>query len=180
VCFRWAGELYGAAGGLLSLSLWCVGPNILAHAQMITSDVGAAALGASACYMFWRWLRRPTWGGAFMAGIVLGAAELTKTTFLLLYAAFPLMLLSWRAGGAVEAFQTGNLPLRRSSQLALMMALSLYLLNLGYVFEATLRPLGEFNFISESLGGTRDMTPRESGRRNRFAESPLASVPVPF
>ncbi len=60
VCFRWARELYGGAAGILALTVWCFSPNIIAHAQLITPDAGAAALGVTAAYLLWRWLRRPT------------------------------------------------------------------------------------------------------------------------
>ncbi len=48
VCFRWARQLYGQLAGLLALTLWCFSPNIIAHAQLITRDAGATAMGAAA------------------------------------------------------------------------------------------------------------------------------------
>lgn len=60
ICFRWARELYGCLAGYLALALWCFCPNILGHAQMITPDAGAAALGVAACYLFWHWLGQPS------------------------------------------------------------------------------------------------------------------------
>src|SRR5262249_7021417 len=79
-CFRWARELYGDRAGLLSLALWCFCPNILAHAQLITPDAGAAALALVATYAYWRWLRAPSAGGLYLAGVALGLALLTKAT----------------------------------------------------------------------------------------------------
>ena len=64
VAFRWAWELYGdGAGLLLPLTLWCFSLNIIAHGQLITSDVAAPrGRATTACYTFCWWLRRPTWG----------------------------------------------------------------------------------------------------------------------
>lgn len=201
ICFRWAGELYGAAGGLLALALWCFCPNVLAHAQMITPDAGATALGVAACYLFWRWLRRPSWTLAFTAGVVLGLAELTKGTFLVLYAVWPLAWLVWRATGGravgqafqpdgagpndqaparPEGRQAGKPGLRGAAQLALMGVLSLYVINLGYAFEDPFRPLGEFQFLSESLAGRKDLAQPRSVAGNRFAGTWIASLPVPL
>ena len=59
VCFRWARELYGDWSGLLALTLWCFEPNILANGQLITPDMGATALGVTAGYCFWKWLKQP-------------------------------------------------------------------------------------------------------------------------
>jgi hypothetical protein len=85
VCFRWAGELYGERAGLLALVLWCFSPNVLAHGQLITPDVAAAALGVSAAFLFWRWLKRPSWDRTLAAGLLLGLTELAKTTWIVLF-----------------------------------------------------------------------------------------------
>ena len=60
VCFAWARDLYGPSAGVLATGLWCFSPNILAHGQLVTPDVGAAATGLAASYAFWRWLRQAT------------------------------------------------------------------------------------------------------------------------
>src|SRR6202158_4789086 len=91
VSFRWARELYGDLAGLLALTLWCFCPNILGNAQMIAPDTGAAAFGVAAGYLFWHWLRERTWPRAIAAGAVLGLAELTKTSWIILFALWPLL-----------------------------------------------------------------------------------------
>jgi len=68
---------------VLACLLWCFSPNILAHASLITADAHASALGLAACYTFWRWLKRPTWAQSALTGVVLGLAELAKTTLIL-------------------------------------------------------------------------------------------------
>jgi len=65
ICRWWARDLYGPAAGDLAMVLWCFCPNVLANAQLITPDAGATALGAAAAYCFWRWLRAPSWSGAY-------------------------------------------------------------------------------------------------------------------
>ncbi len=72
VCYLWARELYGIPSGLLALSLWCFSPMILGNAQMITPDTAAAAFGAAACYLFWRWLKQPDFPRGFKLASVLG------------------------------------------------------------------------------------------------------------
>ena len=96
ICFRWGRELYGSAAGLLSLTLWCFCPNIIAHGQLITCDAAAAACGVAACYTFWHWLKSPTWWNTISSGLVLGIAELTKTTLVILYPLWPLLWLIYR------------------------------------------------------------------------------------
>lgn len=148
LCFRWSQQLYGPSSGLIALLLWCFDPNILAWGAAITPDAGAAAFGVIAGYCFWTWLKSPSWSSAAIATIALGLAELSKSTWILFFALFPIMWLVWRFGNRRD-----NVPKPKSSQLIAILLGGVYLLNLGYGFEGTLRPLGEFEFISQTLGG---------------------------
>src|SRR5690349_19368291 len=84
-CFAWARDLWGPVSGLFASMLWCVSPNILAHAELITSDVGAASLSVLFCYCLWRWSIYHTAYSTVCAAIALGLAQLTKYTCLFLY-----------------------------------------------------------------------------------------------
>jgi hypothetical protein len=72
VCYRGARELFGEGSGLLALTLWCFGPYILANGQLITPDMGATALGVTAGYAFWKWLKQPQGVPVPVVGLVLG------------------------------------------------------------------------------------------------------------
>jgi hypothetical protein len=164
LCFRWARELYGVPPGCLALALWCFCPNALGHGHLITADVGAAALGVAAGYTFWRWLKHPGWKSALIAGGVLGFCQLTKSTWIILFALWPLLHLvyHWRRT-------------KHWRQLAAILLLALYVLNLGYGFEGTFTSLGEFDFITKEFAGTSDGKPG-----NRFRGSTLSEVPLPL
>ena len=95
-CYLWGRDLYGERSGLIAMLLWCFSPMVLGHAALMTPDAPAAALGALACYTFWRWLKKPTWRSTFTAGIILGLAELTKTTLILFYPLWPILWLAYR------------------------------------------------------------------------------------
>jgi hypothetical protein len=248
-CYRWGRELYGVRSGIVALILWCFCPNILGNGALITPDVPAAALGVTACYFFWNWLKAPGWPAALVAGLTLGLAELTKSTWIILFALYPAMWLVWTvcqrrrnpelvsrqnslpgdwrrfprrflrlpmrfwgsfrqnpgtcacptslgcerlsASGQTGRGQNCGDPTETDSsiadpksaigypryvvQLAVILTLALYLLNLGYGFENTLQPLGKFAFISRALGGPE----AHEKPGNRFANTWLASVPVP-
>lgn len=167
VCYRWAHDLYGAASGLTALVLWCFCPNILGNGALITPDVSAAALGVAANYLFWCWLRQPGWPVATLAGISLGIAELTKSTWIILFAVWPAVWLIWQ-------FATAE---RRSSiaHLGAIFCVALYILNLGYGFDGSFRRLDGYKFVSRTLGGAD--AHRVPG--NRFANTWLMALPVP-
>lgn len=176
ICYRWGRELHGERGGLISLGMWCFSPNILAHAQMITPDLAATSFGAATCYLFWRWLREPNWGRAFGVGAMLGVAELAKTTLVALYLVWPIAWTIWSlASGQRQAAQLAS----RFAQLVVTAAISIYVINVGYAFEGSFQPLGEYHFLSEALAGPRGAA-GTSKPVNRFVDGPLARLPVPL
>jgi len=187
VCYLWARDLFGRPSGVFACTLWCFSPNILAHASLITADVGGTALGVAACYTFWRWLRKPTWTQAALTGVVLGLAELAKTTLILFYPLWPLLWVVYRWSNRHE-MQMRDWT-REAGMLLLRMAIGLYVLNLGYGFEGSLKPLKEFHFVSNLFSGQQEQEnppPSQIGARggvsstNRFADTWLNHLPVPF
>lgn len=173
-CFLWGRELYGTLAGLASLTLWCFGPNILAHAELITPDAAATTFGIGAGYAFWRWLKMPTWSRAGLAGLFLGLAQLSKMSWLFLFGLWPLLWLVWQASGRRQPSETSKR--RQTLQLASSLLLGLYLLNLAYAFDGSFTQLKEFTFVSETLAGEEDAG--QGG--NRFAGSRLGELPVPL
>jgi 4-amino-4-deoxy-L-arabinose transferase-like glycosyltransferase len=178
VCFLWARALYGDTAGIAALALWCFEPSLIAHGQLITPDAAAAAVGAAAGYVFWLWLRRPEWTGALAAGTALGFAELTKATWIILFALWPALWLAYRWPD-----RRRGLPWRsgasQAAQIGLILTLGVFLLNAGYGFEGSFQCLGDYRFVSPTLAGPReDVSALQLG--NRFADSWLGCVPVPL
>lgn len=181
-CFFWSRELWNSnLAGLITLTLWCFEPNILAHGELITTDCAATSFGVGAGYLFWRWLKQPTWGRASAAGVLLGLAQLTKTTWVTLFGLWPLLWLFWLASGrhgVVNDSQSGSAPRGWKSQftqLAGILLLGLYVLNLGYGFDGVFTRLKEYTFASTSFTGLE----QAGDPGNRFADSWIGSLPMP-
>lgn len=180
VCYRWAKELYGSASGLLACSLWCFSPMVLGHAALLTPDAHAAALGTLACYSFWRWLQVPTWQQTIATGVILGLAELSKTTLILLYPIWPMLWLLYRW------LDRSTMPWRcwrnEVAMLALRMVIGLYVINLCYLGNGSFLQLKEYTFVSELFGKVPNADGKEhwTGSGNRFRQSLLAELPVPL
>jgi 4-amino-4-deoxy-L-arabinose transferase-like glycosyltransferase len=151
ICYLWARDLYGRPAGVIACAIWSFEPNILAHASLMTPDAHATSLGLAACYAFWRWLKHPTWTQTLVTGVVLGLAELAKTTFVLFYPLWPLLWLVYRWSDRKQMRLADWL--REAGMLAARMAIGLYVLNLGYCFEGSMKPLGEYQFISQLFAG---------------------------
>jgi hypothetical protein len=83
VLFRWSAQLFGTAGGLLALLLFCADPNMVAHAQVVSTDVGLAAFFFASHYCLFRLLAGGSpWAVAPLAASV-AATLATKYTGLL-------------------------------------------------------------------------------------------------
>lgn len=175
VVFAWSTRLYGATAGLLSLSLWCFCPNVLAHGRLVTTDLGSTAIGAGATFLFWLYLRTPTWGRAAVAGVALGLAQLSKFSMLLLYFVWPFL---WAIRLALVPSPEGwkGRIGRGLGHAALVVALSILTIDVGYLFEGVGRPLGSFEFASSSL----TTTPPGGLRAAPASDNPLFRMHWPF
>ncbi|MCI0639665.1 MAG: glycosyltransferase family 39 protein [Gemmataceae bacterium] len=178
--YRWGKKLYGEWAGFLAMALWCLDPKILAHAGLATTDIPATVMGLAACYGFWRYLCAPTWSSAFLVGILLGLAQLTKHVWLVLYVVWPVLaVMYWWRWGAVT---TGDAPrpslarracVARIGHALCILLVSVLVINLGYGFENTGRSLGEFQFVSKLFAG-------ENRLGNRFQGTWLENVVLPL
>lgn len=177
-CWRMATTFYGSSAGFTALILWCFSPYILGHGATIVPDVAAAALGLAAVDCFWRWLKTPLWTLAMVAGAVLGVAELTKFTLLVLYPVLSILWLSYRR------LEPSPLPrrewVRQGGMLATLFLVSVYVINSGYLFEGTFTRLGDFHFRTSLFTGrdSLESVPLDGG--NRFAGTWLSELPVPL
>lgn len=173
-CYLWADELFGQKAGLLAVALWCFSPNVLTWSSLICTDGVAAAMGIGAGYFFWRWLKQPTWQRAALAGVFLGLAQLSKMTWIILFALWPALWMLWRL---FSARRTAGKP--QLVKLAGILLIGLYVLNLGYLFDGSLTRLGDFDFSSRLLSGNTSQA-LDGSEGNRFTGTVLQGLPVPL
>ncbi|HEX9636328.1 MAG TPA: glycosyltransferase family 39 protein [Acidobacteriota bacterium] len=88
--WRWSRDLWGPRGGLFTLALCALAPDLIAHARYVTTDVALAAFLVPALWCAWRAARSTSgdrWAAA--AGVSLGlalAAKYLALVFLPLFA----------------------------------------------------------------------------------------------
>ncbi len=179
--YRWSRTLFGACGGLISLSMWTFCPEILAHGGLVTMDMGATVVALGACYAFWAYLKGPSLKQAILCGVLLGLAEGTKFSLVVLPAVW-IVLGLWAAWTGRLGVDGARLPWRKFFvHAALACFVSLYVLNSVYLFEGTGRSLGSFAFKSRLLIGPKANDPvMPRSLDNRFHGSVLARLPVPL
>jgi 4-amino-4-deoxy-L-arabinose transferase-like glycosyltransferase len=89
--FRWARELFGEASGLTALFLCAFSPTIIAHARLVTFDVGLACFSTIALYHLRHYLLKGKARHLCLAGLGLGMAMASKFSGLLLLPIFALL-----------------------------------------------------------------------------------------
>jgi hypothetical protein len=103
--YAWARELFGPISGLLGLALLSFDPNILAHGNLATNDIGVTFFATLALYAFWRWMKCPTPARAVIAGLILGLAQVSKFSAVYLIPVVAIILVTdrlWKSNTAAS------------------------------------------------------------------------------
>jgi 4-amino-4-deoxy-L-arabinose transferase-like glycosyltransferase len=144
VCCWWARLLLGRLAGVAAATLWCFSPMILGHGSLVTPDVAGTALGLAACYSFARWLAAPSLPTALVAGFALGLAEVSKSTWIVL---FPALVFVWVV---VRLFPAQGSPRPALWHLAIILAAGWLSLAAIYGFQGLGAPLRTIPLRSQS------------------------------
>jgi len=178
----WATELFGIRAGVFALFLWCVSPTVLASASLVTTDLGAAFFFALTGWRVWRFSGRPGWRNTVILGVCLGLAQLAKYTSVILWPlSLPLIFLFRRPSQSeprirarIDSAGDANNVVGQLPNVATLLqrwvaatAISILILNLGYLFQGTGTSLAEYQFSSSAMRGIQS------------AAGPIASLPLP-
>jgi hypothetical protein len=110
-------NLYGHAGGMLSLALAVLCPTVLAHGPLVTADMAVALFLLLASWTTWRAHRQPTLARVLASGVVIGCAlgaKMSGTLALPIAAAMALLAACGPPATEPEALQTRGRRLRRA------------------------------------------------------------------
>jgi hypothetical protein len=153
--FRWSRQWYGVKAGMLALFLFVFEPNILAHAHLITTDLYAVFTITLSIYCFWKFTLKPNLKWGLFSSLALGLAQLAKYTGVYLY---PILAVLALVRFAPEIYRAVRQPHRgviisglwkSLAYLMLHLAVSLVLINAGFLFDKTFQPLSSYTFRSE-------------------------------
>ena len=148
---KWSYELYGRNGALLSLSLYVFDPNLLAHGQLVTTDLPAALMTTMALYYFWHFLKLGGTGRALLSAATLGLSQLAKYTCIYLYPVFLVITAIYRRSAtAAEAPKPSWWQCvirgmgRWSIVIAFFAVVNVLIINLGFAFNGVGTPLSGY------------------------------------
>jgi 4-amino-4-deoxy-L-arabinose transferase-like glycosyltransferase len=162
--YLWASDLYGVESALAACLLCILSPNLIAHGTLATTDMYHALGVVGSLYFFRRYLLQPTTAHAFLSGLALALAQITKPVALFLYAVVCLAI-------AVAIFRRSPLgsltPRRLLAFAAIATASFVVTINVAYSFDRTFTRVGSYRF--------------ESAFFTRFQQTPfLRQIPVPL
>lgn len=146
--WQWARSLFGDWGGLLSLALWTVDPMVTAHSALATADVPSTVIALGASFSFAKFMRTGGRLDAAIAGMLLGAALLSKFTLIVLIPAWCLSLL-FACKYQKHRMMRKMISSAICKRLLVVASIALVTLNLGYGFSGTGQPVGDINFRSK-------------------------------
>ena len=169
VVFIWARKLYGPAAGLAALALYVFDPNIIAHSQLVTTDIYAAGTILFATYRLWKFARERTWFNGLLCVLFLGLSLIAKYTSIVLLPLFLLALVihDWpqvRASGRAAIWKYVG---RLVGYTVIAGLVSLLVINLGFLFNRSFTAFGEYRFRSDLFLQMQKTTPA------------LAKLPIP-
>lgn len=143
--WKWAYELYGPAAALAVGVLYCFSPNLLAHSTLATSDLYGALAFAVTAYAHWKLAVRPGTRTLLLASGSLALSQITKFSALFLFVVVPLSL----APAIWMRARSGKPWLRAAVTYAVVtMALTVAILNVGFLFHRGFTPLRSYRFES--------------------------------
>ncbi|MBI3983736.1 glycosyltransferase family 39 protein [Candidatus Microgenomates bacterium] len=93
IFYRFTLKRFGHYAALLAVFLYALSPNVIAHARLVTTDMGATIFIFLAFMAFLRYLEKPGWKTLMVAALALAGAQLAKFSAVLLLPFFGLMAL---------------------------------------------------------------------------------------
>jgi len=153
--FHWSRKLYGVIPAFVSLTLYVLDPNIIAHSQLVTTDVYMMGMMLVSCYWLWKFANSRKARDLWMFSLMLALAQLTKYTAISMYPLFWAALFihdlpRWRAdihrgcGNKVYREMAMYIP-----YIMVVVMVSMVVINVGFLFNRSFTPFNEYAFRSE-------------------------------
>jgi hypothetical protein len=150
--YYWSRALYGFLPAIFSLLLYVLDPTIMAHSQLVTTDIYAVGTVAFAFFWLWRFANgRNLWNGLWCL-FALGISQVAKYTSVVLFPLFlaAMLLYDFSPWGRVkrEKEATKKIVLRYGKYAVTAALASILVINVGFLFNRTFTPFDEYVFRS--------------------------------
>ncbi len=171
--YLWSKELFGVEAAIAALFLYALDPNVLAHSQIVHTDLPFTAFFFISTYFFWRAMGQLTWFNLLLASLFFGLAAITKYSF-------PVILPIWAVLGLVKVLSSEPQQVRIGTHRVVASRWGKVALSAGILVSAGITT---YLFIWAAYGFRFNAIPGE-GRYLPLAQvmpqNPLLKASVPF
>jgi Dolichyl-phosphate-mannose-protein mannosyltransferase len=172
--FLWSRSLYGNIPALVSLFLYIFDPNIIAHSQLVTTDIYAMGLITISFYWLWRFARERNYKNGLIFALFLGLSQIAKYTAIALLplSVLALILHDWFTKWRYEqnAKKIGSDLLKLSAYALISVIICVGVINIGYLFNRSFTLFKDYHFESA----------RFQSLQTKLALLDNVSVPTPY
>ena len=174
--FFWSRSLYGFIPALFSLTLYVLDPNIIAHSQLVTTDLYLTCAIVFAFFSLWKFMNDRNLTNGLICLLALGFAQITKYTAIVLYPLFIVSIIIYDTPEWIDALRIkekfNTLILKHVKFTFLVFIASILIINLGFLFNNTFKPFGEYKFVSMTFNTIQASLP--------FLHNFPIPIPVPY
>jgi hypothetical protein len=150
---RWSTLLYGKMAGLFSLLLLLLCPNIMAHSQLAGTDVYSFFIATAISYHIWRYCNTKDFRQLFYLALFLAIGQIAKQSLIIFYPIVFVLLFFAKATTVKQKFAFVG---KAIGGIAIV---SLLVINIGFLFYKTGKPLAAYNFASQKMQRVQSALP---------------------
>jgi hypothetical protein len=92
--YLWGRQMLGDAAAIGALFLCVLDPNLVAHSEFVTTDMGMTVFTTLFFFSLWRYLRRPGWARLLWCGLAMGMMLCAKFSAVLMVPVAALLMLA--------------------------------------------------------------------------------------
>ena len=161
--FGWARSLYGFVPALFSLSLYVLDPNIIAHSQLVTTDLYVTFGIFFAFFSLWKFANERNWSNGLLCLFALGVSQVAKYSAIVLFPLFIVAILVYDISAWAEAFRNKwkfkALILKYLKYGVFAIFATILIINVGFLFNRTFTLFGEYKFNSDVFNNLQASLP---------------------
>lgn len=162
---HWTRSLYGIIPAFFSLLLYIFDPNIIAHSQLVTTDMYAWGTTLLVFFCSWKFAKDRSWQNGLLWAAALGISSLAKYTTVILIPLSLLTILIHDMPEIIRKYKENKIAATKQYigkyfiYFVSSLIVSILIINIGFLFNKTFMRLGEYKFSSHLLNGFQSSLP---------------------
>jgi 4-amino-4-deoxy-L-arabinose transferase-like glycosyltransferase len=152
--FHWARLLYGFIPALSALLLYVLDPNIIAHSQLVTTDLYTVGSILFAFYTLWKFAHDRYVSNGLLCLFALGLSQVAKYSAIVLFPLFLITLMAYDLSSSRSSLQkesVGRFIVRYARYGIYAFFVTVVIINFAFLFNRTFTSFGEYRFRSSFL-----------------------------